>query len=308
MKDSSASEARDVNSGRRTRRAPPSGLASQISHAFLAREFDLSARGTVPAQGWEALPEVAAAEVLRHSGATPVDVRLFVTFCAAMDRARNPYHLWDRAVELFRTSRWCFLPGVVIKRPLRDLQDALQTNGVSQRHEIDSAGWWAIADSLAPACSPAVHSAVFAGSGVASELLDALTTTTAAGRPLFPLLRGPKIGPMWVRMLVLPGGARIEGFAPLPVAVDEHVRRATSCLGLADTNGMTPEESRTTIQEAWMADVHKHGAEGPGIFAGTCAALDPALRYFGTWGCGFCERLGRRVPIGSVCKYCRFGK
>lgn len=65
------------------------------------------------------------------------------------------------------------------------------------------------------------------GVGEAKELLEELRRCDRAGRPLFPMLRGPKIGPMWVRIMVAPGGAQIRNIDALPVAVDVHVRRVT---------------------------------------------------------------------------------
>jgi hypothetical protein len=38
-------------------------------------------------------------------------------------------------------------------------------------------------------------------------------------------------------------------------------------------------------------------AVGPEPLRGTAAALDPALWFWGKWGCSFCERAKRRVPI-----------
>jgi hypothetical protein len=110
---------------------------------------------------------------------------------------------------------------------------------------------------------------------------------------------------MWVRMMVFPGGAHIIGLEVIPVAVDIQVRRVTENLGVADTTGVALEDARQTIQDAWGARVRAEGAEGPNSLAGTCAALDPALWYFGRVGCSYCEARGHRVPIAPVCSGCR---
>jgi hypothetical protein len=44
-----------------------------------------------------------------------------------------------------------------------------------------------------------------------------------------------------------------------------------------------------------------HGADGPAPIAGTAGALDPALWFYGKWGCTFCERAGRAMPIHEAC-------
>lgn len=120
------------------------------------------------------------------------------------------------------------------------------------------------------------------------------------------LLQGPKIGVMWVRMLAYPGGAFITSLDTLPVAVDVQVRKVTEYLGLTDTHGRDLERVRRLIQEAWATDVRHYGAEGPDPIAGSPAALDPALWFYGKWGCTRCERAGRKLPISRICQECRF--
>ncbi len=144
------------------------------------------------------------------------------------------------------------------------------------------------------------------GRGDARVLLKVLQDNDARGAPGFPLLRGPKIGPMWVRMLAYPGGAAITSIESLTVAVDVQVRKVTEYLGVARTRGQALETIRRPIQEIWAEDVRRHGAEGPPPIANTAAALDPALWFFGKWGCTRCEQAGRRIPISEICRECQF--
>ncbi len=285
----------------------PQGLAQEITEAFVAGALDLTARSKAPEPGWESMPEVAAADALRRRGATPAEIRLFLTFCAAMDRARDADRLWANGVRLFELEPWCFEPGEVARQPLHRLADALRSSAVSQRHSVDSAAWRLIAESLTDSLvAPVVYDAVFAGIAEAQELLDAVRASTPAGNPLFPMLAGPKVGPMWVRMLVVPGEARIAGIGSVPVAVDVQVRKVTEYLGVTATHGLALDDHvRKAIQAAWQEDVARSGAEGPEPLRDTCAALDPALWFFGKWGCSFCERAGRRIPIHDDCHGCR---
>ena len=125
------------------------------------------------------------------------------------------------------------------------------------------------------------------------------------GAPLFPLLRGPKIAPVWVRILAYPGMAALSSLKVVPVAVDAHVRRVTENLGLTATAGEALGQARRTIQNAWQEDVRVSGAAGPIPLKNTPAALDPALWFLGKWGCAFCEAQGTRVPIAGACCGCR---
>ena len=145
------------------------------------------------------------------------------------------------------------------------------------------------------------------GHAVASDLLDAVQESSPGGHAYYPLLRGPKIGLMWVRMLANPGGARIENIETIPVAVDVQVRRVTENLGVADTRDLDLERARPIIQDAWAVAVAEADLGGPDGIADTCAALDPALWFYAKWGCSHCESVGRRVPIGGACEGCLLG-
>ena len=286
---------------------PTPGLALAITTAFMTGTLDLSARQGTPSPGWAGMPEVVATDTLQRLGATPSEIRVFITLCAAMDRARDADRLWNQGARLFAETRWCFDPGEVARRPLRELADALRSFGVSQRHTTDAAAWRVISESLTdPDSAPVAHRAVFAGFGEAGELLEALQATTNAGNPLFPMLAGPKVGPMWVRMLAVPGGAEIAGIGTLPVAVDVQVRKVTEYLGVTGTSGQPLDQTRRLIQAAWRADVETAGAEGPAPLRNTSAALDPALWFFAKWGCTYCERAARQLPVHTVCEHCRF--
>jgi hypothetical protein len=282
-------------------------LALAISAAFTRGELDFALRPAAPIPGWDAMPECVAAERVRRAGGSSADIRLVITFTAAMDRARDADRLWSASARLYESEPWAFDPNEVRQRPLLDLTDALRSLGVSQRHTADAAAWRTIAESLASHDRASLaRRAVYEGVGDAQELLNALTAATSGGSHLFPLLRGPKVGPMWVRMLAYPGGAQISSLEVVPVAVDVQVRRVTEYLAVTDTGPVDLDDARAVIQEAWHAEVERGGTEGPEGLAGTAGALDPALWFWGKWGCSVCERAGRKLPVADPCAVCRF--
>jgi hypothetical protein len=284
------------------------GLARRITALFCDGRMDLSARAAAPAAGWAGMPELAAAARIREHGASPVEVRLLLTFLAAMDRARDADRLWRDGTDLFLKVPWVFRPEQVAARSFGELLEVLAAHRVSQRHGTDGAAWRIIAELLSdPSQAPAVHAAVYDGSGDARVLLAELAAPTPRG-PRVPLLSGPKIGPMWVRMLAVPGGAAISSLGELPVAVDVQVRKVSEYLGVVDTRGRPLEQVRGLIQRTWQADVRQHGTQGPPALAGTAAALDPALWFYGKWGCTACEVNGQRIPIAGLCRECQFDR
>ncbi len=106
------------------------------------------------------------------------------------------------------------------------------------------------------------------GHGDARELL-ADVRSKRNGKARFPLLRGPKIAPLWVRIMAAPGGAAISQMETIPVAVDMHVRRVTENLGVTDTHGLALDRNvKRRIQSAWQDAVSIADFGGPQEIAG----------------------------------------
>ena len=260
----------------------PSGVREDIERTSWAARLAAAIAAGFYASGsgrWERMPEVECAERLRGRGERERTVRLFLTFVSAMDRARNAGSLWKKGFELFESNPELFDPARI--QGVRSLETLLSESGVSRRHGQDVPAWRRIAESLRSRPLSPVRRVIDGGVGDAAQLLEDLRGCDRAGRPLFPLLRGPKIGAMWVRMMAEPGGARIGSMDVVPVAVDTHVRRITECLRVTDTRRLSMERARPTIQRFWEKAVDAVDIGGPDGIAGTCAALDPALWYFG---------------------------
>ena len=280
------------------------GIARELTQAFMEGAMDLSARLGQEVVGWDGVPEMPAAGRLREAGASDAEVRTFLTLTCAMDRARDAGRLWSAAADLF-LSRPEVFDCEYVRDHVDDVGEALRQSGVSQRHGPDLEAWVTIAGSLsAPGLAPEVQRAVGEGEGDARVLLRKLHAMSPLGTPLFPFLKGQKVGPMWVRILAYPGCATLSHLVVVPVAVDTHVRRASEYLGVAKTQGMDLDAARPIIQEAWRGDVAEGGAVGPPGLGDTCAALDPALWFFGKHGCSHCEAVRQRTPIAKVCAGC----
>lgn len=178
---------------------------------------------------------------------------------------------------------------------------------MSQRHSGDVYAWRVLAETLQdPTAASASRSAIDDGRSDARELQTELMSVSAGGTPRFPLLGGPKVGSMWIRLLACPGNARIASLEVVPVAVDVQVRKITEYLGVTDTGGLSLDDARPVIAEAWARDVMEHGSAGPSGLSDTSAALDPALWFYAKWGCTFCLRARRRLPISPVWERCRY--
>ena len=279
-------------------------LAELIAGDFYNDRFDLSARGMAPRTAWSLMPEVEVTQKLRGLGASRRAIRVFLTLVSAMDRARDATRLWRAAEQLFESHPEVFDPACVTSMAAEELFALLSKNGVSQRHEEDVAAWRDIARSLVSGVG-AVSRLVDSGAGDAEDLMKDVQRGDSEGRNRYPLLRGPKIRAMWVRIMANPGGAAIRRMETVSVAVDVQVCRATENLGVTDTRGLKPKDARPVIQAAWRTAVRAGRVGGPAGIAGTCAALDPALWFFGKYGCSHCEQIRRLVPISRACENCQ---
>ena len=280
-------------------------LAEMIANDFYDGRLDLSARGVESGNAWTQMPEVECVEAIRRDPRiSERDIRLFLTFISAMDRARDAVRLWRAGVELFEAHPQVFDPTEASAMSFSVLRARLSESGVSQRHGPDTEAWRSIAGSLATR-SGSVCRVIDCGVGDAKELLRELRSRDRVGRPRFPMLRGPKLGPMWVRIMSNPGGAKIDRIDIIPVAVDVQVRRVTENLKVTDTHGLELKKAKREIQSAWHKAVSAAKIGGPSGIKGTCAALDPALWFFGRYGCTYCEKERQRVPIGRACNHCQ---
>ena len=282
----------------------PVALAEMIAGDFYLDGLDNSSRGLEPVKPWLLIPEVDAAHRVRELGASEQEVRRFLTLVCAVDYQFNSDRLWRAAAQLYSTRPKLFDPAVVAAMLPEKLHRDLHGAGVAGRfHQRNAKSWQRIAERLVTRDGSAVRRVIDEGIGCVDALRKDLRH--------FPLLRGEKIGPVWIRIMANPGGAEITPVEAMTVGVDIHVRRLTRNLGLlGDWKAIaamdTDDDSRDTdIRRIWYDAASRAGIEGPPGIGRGAGAVDPALWFFGRWGCGHCEKLARRVRFGRACEACR---
>ena len=223
---------------------------------------------------------------LRKSGMSERDVRLFFTFISAVDRMQKAKYLWEKGEKLFKLHPEVFDPAKVSSMSSGMLTGLLKAGGVTRFPGQDVKAWRTIAKNLYSGDDSPIRRLINSGVGDAIELLDDLRSKDKKGNTRFPLLRGPKIGPMWISIMADPyqGGARIDRIDAVPVAVDVHVKRVTEYFGLASTQKLSTTKATPIIQKVWRDAVENADIGGPPGIKGTCAAFDQALWSFGREG------------------------
>ena len=279
-------------------------LAEMIADDFYGNGLDHGSRGMLAVESWLQIPEVGAAQRVRDAGASEQEARRFLTFVCAMDYQFNSDRLWKSAAELYPAQPELFDPAEVASMPPESLHRDLRVAGVAGRfHQRNARSWRRIAERLVSSERSAVRRTIDEGIGCVDALRRDLRH--------FPLLRGKKIGPVWIRIMANPGGARIVPADAMSVGVDIHVRRLTRNLGLLDDGQAvavidTNDDGRDAeIRRIWRDAAIRADIQGPPGVGSGAGAIDPALWYFGRYGCGHCAASARPVRFGRACESCR---
>jgi hypothetical protein len=187
---------------------------------------------------------------------------LFITLVVSVDYMRDADTLWaaSRAAYADPETRLLFDPrGVCAVGPERTSL-ALRRTGIALRPTRDARAWFVICETLNTKWHGDPKRFLDDCGWHAPTVLKRLRSDTHAGRlgtgPDFPHLKGPKIGPLWIRMLRDNVGLQLAGLEDVAIPVDVHVLRATLCAG-AMTGRYTGSQAEIfrRIREVWREAV-----------------------------------------------------
>lgn len=164
---------------------------------------------------------------------------LFITLTVSIDYQRDAVTLWKRARAAFENpqTRYLFDPQSVHETSPEKLKQDMMETGFSQKHENDCFIWRTNSGSFLKRWQGDPRNFLADCNWDAVEILSRLRSDTHTDNNKstwdFPFLRGPKIGPLWIRMLR--DNLKYENLRRLeevPIPVDIHVAKASLCLGL----------------------------------------------------------------------------
>lgn len=223
----------------------------------------------------------------------------FITLTVAIDYQRSADQLWDAARATYEDSdtRYLFDPMAVANTgPLKVTAD-LHRNRLSKKPDQDARTWQTICTTLALHFDGRVEALLQHGNYDALRLLKVISNGG------FPFLKGPKIGPLWVRMLHDNCGVKLSRIAEVPLPVDVHTAQASLQTGAVHTNGyrgpMGPV--RESVQRAW-----REALSGQDTYP---LRLDEPLWLLSKYGCRKtrtwpCECLSD-CPVAQYCQQSR---
>jgi hypothetical protein len=186
------------------------------------------------------------------------------------------------------------------------LASGLRNYGLSRKHDRDAGFWRTVATSFLKkwAGDPRrlLETCRYEAPAILEHLVQDNHLEAGEEKRDFPSLRGPKIAPLWVRMLRDNVGLPIKRIEEVPIPVDVHIARATFSLGvLRGTLRVSFAEIITPVQNVWAA-----AAQGTEYIA---LDYDAPLWHLSKFGCS--RRHGEECPRADECPvaaYCVAGK
>jgi len=281
------------------------------------------ARGRALASRLHALFSVTGAGILGHktmpedeppAGVVRASLQhlLFITLTVAIDYQRDAPQLWtaSRAAYADPVTRYLYEPAALHATPFSKIVADLHATGVSRKPRKDADIWHTVGIAFLKKYGGDPRRLLGACNHHAPTVLARLQNDTHLQRdrpvPDFPFLRGPKIGPLWLRMLRDNVGVALHGMQEIPIPVDVHVARATFTTGVVRGEYQGPVgPAFRQVRAAWKQAVV--GMDVPGPRPMVALDVDEPLWHLSKYGCspgrsvagGCCHR--PRCPAGGEC-------
>lgn len=223
----------------------------------------------------------------------------FITLTVAIDYMRDADALWRSGRQTLAdpATAWLYDPPAVAAAGIGAVIDAMQVHGLSKKPAQDAQTWQSVCTTLARHFLGEVGVLLRRAGFDAPGLLALLRDRTLV--PGFPFLRGPKIGPLWVRMLHDNCGVALARLERVPLPVDIHTATATLQLACVRAEAYSGDFAplREAIQRVW-----RQALEGTGHYP---LQLDEPLWHLSRAGCRVtrawpCE-FQARCPVGALC-------
>lgn len=184
----------------------------------------------------------------------------FLTLTISLDYMRDAMELWRAARGAWADTATSYLfdPATVAQTPIDKLKADLVNTGIALRPNRDGNAWATICATLSRKWTGDIKTFLadcgFDGPTILARLHRDGVWSDSGWTPDFPLLRGPKIGPLWVRTLRDNALLELSGLEDVPIPVDVHVMRATLCSGaIRGRYAGSQEPLKKAVRELWRA-------------------------------------------------------
>lgn len=232
---------------------------------------------------------------------------LFITLTVSIDYLRDAPLLWESSRKSFRDSetRYIFNPRLLHQAPFRKIVQDMQKHGLSKKPQRDANIWRTVGVTFYKKWGADPRNFLQSCNWDAPAILKRLKEDEHlyCGRLVsnYPYLRGPKIGPLWLRMLRDNiGMTQLKSLEKVPIPVDRHVARATLTTGVVRGSfKLRLEDLFQYIREAWFKSVEGlHVRKRPMI----ALDVDEPLWNLSKYGCSYRDKITGDCPDYASCE------
>ncbi|CAD6494443.1 MAG: hypothetical protein EMLJLAPB_00791 [Candidatus Argoarchaeum ethanivorans] len=236
-----------------------------------------------------------------------LDHIFFITLTVSIDYQRDAPSLWESSRKTFDDSktRYLFNPKLLHETPFRKIVEDMQKYKLSKKPQKDANIWRTVGVTFYKKWEGDPRKFLKNCNGDSSLILKRLRNDThlynGSSVSDYPYLRGPKIGPLWLRMLRDNVGiAQLRNLEKVPIPVDIHVARATLTTGVVRGSiEVKLDELFGDIRKAWFESV-----EGLSIKNRPMIALDvdEPLWHLSKYGCSYRDKITGYCPVSNSCE------
>jgi hypothetical protein len=215
--------------------------------------------------------------------------------------------LWAFSRKTFEDpeTRYLFNPKLLYETPFIKTIEDMQKYGLSKKPIKDAENWWTVGVSFQKKWSGDPRNILqdcnWDSTLILKRLHDDKFNYNGKWSSGYPYLRGPKIGPLWLRMLRDNVGITLlKNLEKVPIPVDIHIARATLATGIVSgqyRGGL--DNLFEHIRDAWFASV-----KGLSIQTREMIALDvdEPLWHLSKYGCTNRNKTTGTCPVIHKCE------
>ena len=245
-----------------------------------------------------------------------LDHIFFITLTVSIDYQRNAPSLWGSSRKTFEDpeTRYLFDPKLLHETPFRKIVEDMQKHKLSKKPQKDAYIWRTVGVTFYKKWEGDPRNFLENCNWDSLIILEHLRNDTHLynGRSVsdYPYLRGPKIGPLWVRMLRDNVGiSKLVNLEKVAIPVDIHIARATLTTGVVSGQfeGRLDELFKY-VRKAWFKSVKDLNLKTRPMIA---LDVDKPLWHLSKYGCTSRNEISRYCSVYSRCKardFCIKGK
>jgi len=219
---------------------------------------------------------------------------MFITLTVSIDYQRDAPALWESSRKTFEdpSTRYLFDPKSLVKTPIEEIINDMEVYQLSKKFNKDAKIWQTVGITFYEKWNGDPRNFLKSCNWDAPLILERLRNDD------YPYLKGPKIGPLWLRMLRDNVGiTELKNLDKVPIPVDIHVARATLTTGVVKGQFKGKlDKLFEEIRKAWFESVKGLRIKDRPMIA---LDMDEPLWHLSKYGCS-----KNRDKITGYCAIC----